>query len=272
MPELPEVETIRRQLNQKLAGARIARVRLLRTGRESPKGQKFVRRLRGKKIKRIDRRAKLLIWRFSDGEALVAHLKMTGRLILVDRAYAPQKHDRAIFTFQPSGAGPLVWSDIRQFGFMKIVTADELAKLEKSYGLEPFDSQDKELADRLKTPGTRKLKVALMDQTKIAGIGNIYADEICFRAKIRPTRRLGEVSEAERRRIAREIKNVLAEAVAARGTSADSYVDARGQAGGFEKKLRVYGRGGQPCYVCRTPIKKIRLAQRGSYFCPKCQI
>jgi formamidopyrimidine-DNA glycosylase len=284
MPELPEVETIRRQLNQKLAGARIAQVDLLRTGRESPKGKKFVESLRGKKIERIERRAKLLVWRFSDGGALTTHLKMSGRLILVGHNYQPQKHDRAIFIFVGARHPPsprlrrtsavpvrVVWSDVRQFGYMKVVAKDELVKILGAYGSEPLESSEQELVERLKSPKTRKIKVALMDQTNIAGIGNIYADEICFRAKILPTRRLASLSEQDRRQVAREIKKVLREAVQARGTSADAYVDARGKAGAFEKKLRVYGRAGKPCVVCGTLIKKIRLAQRGTHFCPKCQ-
>ena len=272
MPELPEVETIRRQLDKKLAGSRISEVRLLRTGRESPRGQKFVQSLRGKKIERVERRAKLLIWRFSDGQALTVHLKMSGRLIFVGSNYEPQKHDRAIFTFKPAGAGCVVWSDVRQFGYMKLAAKDELAKIVGAYGPEPLKSSESKLAERLKSPKMRKIKVALTDQANIAGIGNIYADEICFRARVRPTRRLADLSEQDRLRLAREIKKVLREAVKARGTSADAYLDARGQAGAFEKKLRVYGREGKACVVCGTPIKKIRLAGRGTHFCPKCQV
>lgn len=272
MPELPEVETIRRQLHAKLSGIRIKDVQLLRSGREKPLGRRFVEKIKGKKIKGIERRAKLLIWKFSGGDALLTHLKMTGKLILVRREYAPQKHDRAIFEFQPSRNIKLVWSDVRQFGFMRYVTAQELEKILGAYGPEPLEISLPDLADRLKTPKTRKLKTALMDQTRIAGIGSIYADEACHRAGLRPLRRLGSLQEGERRKLARAIKEVLTASIKKRGTSSVDYVDARGEKGEFAEHLRVYGRAGIPCRRCGTPIRRTAVAQRGSYFCPKCQL
>jgi formamidopyrimidine-DNA glycosylase len=165
----------------------------------------------------------------------------------------------------------LVWSDIRQFGFMRIVSSDELSEILSAYGPEPLDATAEELADRLVAPKTRMVKAALLNQEVIAGIGNIYADEALHRAGIRPTRRLGRVTSDERIQLVQEIKNVLSESVAQQGTSANDYVDTRGEKGGFLALLRVYGREGEACRNCQTPIKKIVLGQRGTHYCPECQ-
>ncbi len=284
MPELPEVETIAKQLNEKLQGRTIKSVTLLKSGREFPSGKKFVAGLVGKKIQSITRRAKLLIWKFTDGSGLTAHLKMTGRFVFVDKKYQPQKHDQAVFEFvgvplacARAGARPartihLVWSDVRKFGFMKLFAYSyELAKALEKFGPEPLESSAKELAERLIRPKTRKVKVALMDQTTIAGIGNIYADEALFRAKLRPTRRLSSLAFADRLRLAKEIQKVLKESLRHRGTSASDYVDSSGQRGSFLKHLRVYGRAGERCVVCGTAIKRIVIGQRGTHYCPTCQ-
>jgi len=299
MPELPEVETIVRQLDAKLRGRTIRSVVLLQSGRETPRGKKFEAALAGKRIKNISRRAKLLVWNFTDGSALIAHLKMTGRFVFVGKGYQPQKHDRAVFIFTEHGsrrarhASPwpprsarqagwlamragnterLVWSDVRKFGYVRLVSNPrELEQVTEKYGPEPLEVSASELAGRLKLPKTRKVKVALMDQATIAGIGNIYADEALFRAGIRSTRRLSNLTKNDRLRLAQEIKQVLAESVRRRGTSASDYVDASGKQGGFLKHLRVYGRAGDRCVVCGTPIKRITIGQRGTHYCPKCQ-
>ncbi len=276
MPELPEVETITRQLDEALAGKRIESVELLRFGREEPVGKKFVACLTGKKIKKIERRAKLVVWRFADGSVMFTHLKMTGRLVLADKGIKPGKHDRAIFGFSVRGTknaarDVLVWSDVRQFGFMKCLSADEARKVLDAYGPEPLEISVKEFADRLLKPKTRKVKVALMDQSTIAGIGNIYADEALFRAGIRPTRPLGKLTAKERSEIAKQVQKLLKLSIKHRGTSANDYVDASGKQGNFLKLLQVYGKGGEKCVKCGTPIKRIVIGQRGTHYCPRCQ-
>jgi len=270
MPELPEVETVRRQLDERVRGQVVCGFQLLQSGRESPLGDEFVRRLLNKRVVSVDRRAKLLVWRFEDGEALTAHLKMTGRFVFVDQDYVPGKHDRAIFEFV-SGKEKLVWSDIRKFGFLKLVDAAELELILSAYGPEPLITSAEALAERLVLPKTRVVKAALLNQEVIAGVGNIYADEALHRAGIRPTRRLGRIKPEERLKLAQEIKTILAESVAQQGTSANDYVDTRGEKGGFLSFLRVYGREDEPCRNCQMPIKKIVLNQRGTHFCPKCQ-
>lgn len=273
MPELPEVETIRRQLHARLQGATIERVELLRSSRERPLGQAFVRAVTGQMITSVDRRAKLLIWRLKSGQAILAHLKMTGRFLFVDESYASTKHDAIRFLGRDKKGRRfwLIWNDIRKFGFMEVVTKTELEKKLAEYGPEPLECSPDVLAKCLESPKTRLLKAALLDQSCIAGVGNIYADEACFRAGVHPNRRLGTLQMKERLHLAKEIQAVLTESIAQQGTSAHTYVDTMGSRGGFVALLRVYDREGEPCVNCKTPIQKLRLVQRGTHVCPSCQ-
>jgi len=269
MPELPEVETVRRQLHAALAGQTILKVALYLTGREVPAGPLFVAGVVGKTVESIDRRAKLLIWRFTDGSGFVGHLKMTGKFLLVPLDYTPAKHDRLKFITKSSA---VIWNDVRKFGYVKaFANAAELESLLTSYGPEPLISTAADLASRLLTPKTRVLKAALLDQTVIAGIGNIYADEACHRSGLRPTRRLSTLSAAQRLTLSTEIKNVLSASLALNGTTSNNYLDVNGERGGFVDFLQVYGRAGQPCRTCASPIKKLTLAGRGTHYCPQCQ-
>lgn len=272
MPELPEVETVRRQLHARLAGATIREVIIWRLGRVQP-AQGIESLLIGKKISGIQRRAKLLIWMFENGEALTAHLKMTGRFTFVDEEYQRQKHDRVKFVLRDDQQQhfSLVWSDIRQFGYLSFVSSGALKDICDAYGPEPLDVSPAVLAHCLSARSGRVLKVALLDQTAIAGIGNIYADEACHRAGLRPTRRLKTLTEVDRVRLARCIQSVLQASLNQKGTSAHDYLDTRGERGGFLALLRVYGRENKPCKTCKTSIKKIVLGQRGTHYCPTCQ-
>ncbi len=268
MPELPEVETIRRQLDAKLKNQVIKSVQILKTGRETPHGQAFAKVVTGKKIKMIDRRAKLLIWRFTDGSSLTIHLKLTGRVILVDKKYKPGKHDRMIFEVGPH---KLIWSDMRQFGRINYYTAAALENKLSEYGPEPLEIKPEQLATLFKSPKTRNVKSALLNQEVLAGVGNIYADETLFRAKVRPSRKLGSLTANDRLSLAKAIQEVLKQAIKLKGTSSQDYLDAYGQEGKFEKVLNVYQRKGLPCKVCGTPIVRTVIAQRGTHYCPKCQ-
>ena len=273
MPELPEVETVRRQLAERLEGAKMVDVEIWRTGREFPQGDRFIRSLVGRRILSVERRAKLLVWRFDNETVLMGHLKMTGRFVFVGEGYERQKHDRIRFVFERGGERfSLAWSDVRQFGFLKLVSSKVLEEVLNEYGPEPLEVSVELLAARFIRKSTRSIKAFLLDQTVIAGVGNIYADEALYRAGIRPTRRVLGLTSQERLRIAQEIKNVLSESVAQQGTSANDYVDTRGEKGGFLALLRVYGREGEPCQICRTPIQKMVHAQRGTHFCLRCQV
>lgn len=268
MPELPEVETVRAQLHKGLSGKTIQSVTLLKSGREKPVGKRFVEAVVGKTIDRVERRAKLLVYRFADGTAMTAHLKMTGKFVFVDPEYQPAKHDRMIFEL---GDARLVWNDVRQFGFVNLVSGKELEEILSKYGPEPLESRVTLLASRLIGPKTRTVKAALLNQEVIAGVGNIYADEACHRAGILPTRRLGKMKVEDRMNLMRHLKELLDEAVKQRGTSANDYVDTEGKKGGFLSLLRVYGRAGEKCLNCEKLIKKIILTQRGTHYCGGCQ-
>lgn len=273
MPELPEVETIRRQLHAKLKGAKLKHIEVLRTGRERPAGVAFVQALTGRSVRSVDRRAKLLIWSLDNEQTIVAHLKMTGRFLFVDKQHQVTKHDAIRFTCENKKGAEciLIWNDMRKFGFMEVVSPEKLQAKLTEYGPEPLDHAAAILAGRLLTPKTRFVKAALLDQRCIAGIGNIYADEACHRARIHPKRRLGSLDAKERLALAKAIQTVLTESIAQRGTSAHTYMDTEGIRGGFLSLLRVYGRTGKPCRACKTPIEKFRLVQRGTHVCPACQ-
>ena len=286
MPELPEVETVRRQLHDRIAGKRIRGISIFKTGREVPHGEKFATAVKGRKVAGVERRAKVLIFRFDDGNAVLGHLKMTGRFVFVDSmsaplnppitggkrkrfAFVPGKHDRMMFVFD--SGDHLVWSDVRMFGYLRYVDAKEAERQLSHYGPEPLEATAAELAEGLKRKSFRSIKATLLDQTVIAGIGNIYADEALFRAGIRPGRRTRSLKDEERLRLAKEIKAVLKASLARKGTSANDYVDTTGEKGTFKNFLKVYGRGGKPCRVCETPITKTVVAQRGTHFCKQCQ-
>ena len=268
MPELPEVETICRQLNRELHGGKIESIEILKSGHLQPEAVKFKKLISGKSIIQIKRRAKLIIWKLSGGLNIVTHLKMTGRLVIVDLNYKPQKHDRIIFSI---GHKKLVWSDMRQFGFMYAVKQNELPKLLAHYGPEPLDIKAADLAKLFIEPKTRNVKSALLNQKVIAGIGNIYADEALFRAHIRPTRHLGDLTDTERINLAKSIQAVLKQSIAKQGTSSRNYVNASGQPGKFAAYLNVYGRENLSCKKCSAKIQRIVVAQRGTHYCPKCQ-
>lgn len=269
MPELPEVETVKRQLNTRLVNKRITSVEIIHSGRERPKGDDFSDRLKGRKITAVKRRAKLLIFYFMDGGVMTAHLKMTGKFLFAEKKYEPKKYDHILFTLDDGGV--MIWSDIRKFGFVALLTDEELETELADYGPEPLEHEAQVLADALAKKSTRTIKSVLLDQSVIAGVGNIYADEALFRARIHPSIRANELTNVQRLNLAKEIQTILAESVEQKGTSANDYVDTNGERGGFLSLLRVYGRAGEKCTKCKTAIQKITQAGRGTHFCPKCQ-
>lgn len=273
MPELPEVETVRRQLDERLQGLRLSSVRIFQSGREFPVGEIFVEKIVGHRLVHVHRRAKLLLWDFEDGLTLIAHLKMTGRFVFVDEKTKPGKHDRILFVFSDEKKKDVfvMWSDVRKFGFVKLIHAKEREEILSQYGPEPLENSEEELAKRFELPKTRNVKAALLNQEVVAGVGNIYADEALYRAGILPTRILGKMTSLDRLELAKQVKTVLVESIAQQGTSANDYVDTRGEKGGFLELLRVYGREGEACQICKTPISKIVLNQRGTHFCARCQ-
>jgi formamidopyrimidine-DNA glycosylase len=274
MPELPEVETIRRQMEKELVGAKILGVDVRFSGRLNVPAAAFKKAVEGSKVVSAGRRAKLLLVGLSNGMTLVAHLKMTGRFLLAKGAVAPGKHAHLVFRLDQGRT--LLFEDVRKFGYVKLLRTADLERDvfdKEGYGPEPLDPSF--TFDRFRMcvtgRGPKRIKPMLMAQTCIAGIGNIYADEACWRAKVRPDRRISSLKPAELRGLYDGAKAALVEALARRGSSADDYVDLHGRQGENLPFLKVYGREGEKCLRCRGTIAKTRLAGRGTHFCPKCQ-
>jgi formamidopyrimidine-DNA glycosylase len=280
VPELPEVETVVRDLRPQLSGRRIEAVTLTRDPAilsriiRYPTPAKFSRGLRGRTIRTVERRGKYIVMPLDhDGQRLIVHLGMTGHL----RVWEPEEvvlkhtHVRAVLD---SGL-ELRYDDQRQFGRLLLGTQDELiaahafpAKL----GPEPIHGDLTEAQfGALIRARRRPVKSALLDQSFLAGVGNIYADEACFLAGIRPSRWTNRLTVRERRALYSAIQEVLENSIAARGSSIINYVDAFGLRGQNQERLLVYGRSGQPCLRCGTPLLGSRLAGRGTVYCRKCQ-
>jgi len=265
MPELPEVETIRRDLAKTILGKKITEVcvnnpRVIR----EPSPAAFKRSFEGAAIKNILRRGKLLILELSNGKALAIHLRMTGQLVYPGKV----KSSRVAFHFADGRA--LDFNDQRLFGELRLVDDWKKLKFVQALGPEPFDLTSADFKDMLAKKKT-KIKPLLMDQGFIAGIGNLYASEILFRAKINPLRPGQSLDPKEKETLYRETKEVLASAIKHGGSSVDDYVRVSGKPGDYVRFHQVYGRQGKPCFICGSPVKKITQGGRGTYFCPKCQ-
>ena len=265
MPELPEVETIKRDLEKVLLGKKIVDVcihnpKVIR----QPSADKFKKGLIGALIKNIRRKAKVLILELSNGKSLAIHLKMTGQLVY------PGDGTRSRVSFHLSDGKNLDFNDQRLFGELHLLDDWRHLKFIQSLGPEPLEvnlGRFKEMLTAKKT----KIKPLLMDQTFISGIGNIYAAEILFRARIHPERPANRLSDQEKELLLKEIKDTLREAIRCGGSSIDDYIRLSGEPGSYVKYHKVYGRQGRPCLTCKTPIKRMALGGRGTFFCPQCQ-
>jgi formamidopyrimidine-DNA glycosylase len=274
MPELPEVETVRRGLKPHLVGRSIAAVQVDDfagvVGDEDP--TVIAGRLVGRRIDALRRRGKYLIADLDDGSALLIHLRMTGSLVLTGHATPPLRFQR--LAIQLDNGNDLRFSDQRKFGRVLHVRDNEVRALDRRLGPEPLDARftANELAVRLRRRGG-PIKSVLLDQSLVAGLGNIYVDEALFRAGLHPLRRATELSAPEVRRLHRAIRTVLREGLDNRGTSFSSFRDGLGQAGDNQNNLRVYGRGrtGGPCPRCGSPLVRLVVGGRGSHVCPRCQ-
>ena len=275
MPELPEVETVRRGVEAAFRGGRISSVEVFnpRTVRRHALGAAdFTATLTGLTITGSGRRGKFMWLDLDDGRALVCHLGMSGQFRVMDPGSEPHRHLRARLRF---GSGPELWFiDQRTFGFLEVAETDgALPQTLSHIAPDPFEEAfDAERAvERLRSRRI-EVKKALLDQGWISGIGNIYADEALWRARIRGRRRGERTSPAEARKLIGCVRDVLAEAIEAGGTSFDElYVRVNGESGYFSRELAAYGRTGQPCRRCGTPIRKEVIGDRSSHYCPNCQ-
>ncbi|MGC8874065.1 MAG: DNA-formamidopyrimidine glycosylase [Chloroflexia bacterium] len=273
MPELPEVETTLRAL--RVIGRTIMAARgidyLPTIAPASPEA--LDQALRGRQIIGAFRRGKYLLFALTDDAILSVHLRMSGRLLRLPGLPEADRHTRLILDLDDATA--LVLRDPRKFARVRILSQAEFRALDATLGPEPFDiCRDAEAwKARLSAHGRRGLKALLMDQRFVAGIGNIYADEALFRARLHPLRRAGTLSKAEMHCLAASILEVLEEAIAAEGTTLEdgAYRFGEGRAGNFALRLRVYGRAGKPCIRCGTPVVRIPFGGRSAYYCPSCQ-
>jgi formamidopyrimidine-DNA glycosylase len=273
MPELPEVETIVVDLRPHLVGRTIVRCELaFPTIVRHPEPEEFVDAVVGRRIESAGRRGKYIIIRLDGGLLLVVHLGMTGQLRLVDEVAPLATHTHAVF-FLDDGR-QLRYRDPRRFGRLLLGTEEGLLNARKMprLGPEPIDPgfAADELYRRLRKRRT-SLKAVLLDQAAIAGVGNIYADESLYRARLRPDRIAGTISRKSAHRLHESLRESLRTAIANRGSSVDTYRDAWGEIGGQQEKLLVYGRAGEPCFTCGRPLRAIRIAGRTTVFCTRCQ-
>ena len=244
MPELPEIETIRTQLESAIVG-------------------KFFNK---KKIIAVRRRGKIIVVSFVDGSGLMFHLKLTGQLLF---NVQPSRFTREVFQFD-NGAS-LVFNDVRKFGWWKQVKSPEETKEIKQLGPDALDINEQEFRIKLDKRKNAKIKSLLMDQKFVAGIGNIYADEILFDAKVSPIRFAKTLNPSEAKRIFLSMGKILKAAIRVGGSSVRDYIDLEGKKGDYTKHHKVYRKTGQPCPKCGSKIQRIKLNQRSSHFCPQCQ-
>lgn len=286
MPELPEVETVRRGLEPCLAGARLARVEARRPDLRFPLPHDFAARLTGARVERLERRGKYLLAPLSTGESLIMHLGMTGRFQVengevrrrpgefVRAAAADPRH--AHLVFETEGGAVITYFDPRRFGFMDLVKGDAqvLYRAFAAMGPEPLGNHfhSRHLAEAFQ--GRRQgVKALLLDQTIVAGLGNIYVCEALHRARISPFTAAGRIAPARLERLTTAVREVLEEAIAAGGSSLRDYADAAGDMGYFQHDFRAYGREGEPCPTpgCRGRIRREVQGGRSTFHCAACQ-
>jgi formamidopyrimidine-DNA glycosylase len=271
MPELPEVETIARTLAPAVRGRVIAGVELIFRPLLRRGGRKVLAGLEGRRVLGVRRRGKMLLIACESARTLVFHLKMTGQFLFAGATEPCDKHTRLVIRFE-DGANELRFRDVRKFGFLLCVEGDPMAACAElaCLGPEPLEVGLEEFAAFIARKKGR-IKSLLLDQTVIAGIGNIYADEMLFDARIHPETPASSLAKKAVERLYVSMKKVLTLAIAEKGSTLQDYRDAEGKAGNFQFFHKVYDRKGEPCVVCAAPVRMTRIGGRSSHFCPKCQ-
>lgn len=274
MPELPEVETVRRTLEQLVVGKEIQEVSVFwpKIIKAPEPVEQFQDALRGQTIQHIGRRGKFLLFTLDD-YTMVSHLRMEGKYGVHPREDPYDKHTHVIFTF--TDGSELRYRDVRKFGTMHLfIKGEEMQQMPLLHlGPEPLSDEFtvEGLSGKL-AKTSRKIKPVLLDQTVVVGIGNIYVDEALFRSGIHPERKASSLTREEILILHAEIIATLREAVEKGGSTIRSYVNSQGQIGMFQLELNVYGRKGEACKVCGTPLEKLVVAGRGTHICPSCQL
>ncbi len=283
MPELPEVETIRQDLRKKILNKKIKSVFVSGKAKVNKSHPAFKKYLIGKKFVDIDRVGKLIIFVLDNKKYLLVHLKMTGQLIYkngkkiiagghpeprIDEV--PNKFTRV--SFELASGGNLYFNDVRRFGYVNIVGQEELDKIKSNFGIEPLQP-DFTLENFKKALSNRRtsIKAVLLNQKLLAGIGNIYADESCFLAEVRPAKPVNKLTGLQVKKLHKAIEKVINKAIEMRGTTFNDYKDSEGNSGYFGNFLKVYGRGGEKCVKCKDILKRTVVVGRGTVYCLKCQ-
>ncbi len=270
MPELPEVEVISRGLAKALVGKTIESVKILNHSTVKMPWHVFASRVAGCTITRVHRRGKLLIMDLGDDLHITFHLKMTGRVLAHEEVLPSEKHTRVVFGLTDGGS--IEFHDTRKFGEVRALTTEELEEWSfyHKLGPEPLETSASDLAERL-IGKKAQIKGLLLNQSVVAGIGNIYADESLFRAGIHPKAKASDLSKETLEKLFVEVQKVLKQAISENGSSIRDYVDAGGDAGGFQNSFKVYGKKGEACPECGEQFESGTVAGRGSTFCSKCQ-
>jgi formamidopyrimidine-DNA glycosylase len=280
MPELPEVETVVRGLRQTILGRRILSIRLGKTDFiDDPAA--LEQHLPGRRIDNVERYGKFMLLRLSPASAagavdngsaapasLLVHLGMTGQLAPAPAAQRSEKHTHVWMTLDDGRE--LRYTDPRRFGRMAYIPEASLANELRAFGDDPLEVSAEEFATRVRSRRAR-IKALLLDQSVLRGVGNIYADESLWGAKIHPARLGTQLTPEQTQTLRKVLQEILRKAIVMRGSSISDFLDAEGEPGEYQRHHRAYGREGKPCYRCRTKIRRIIVAGRSSYFCPKCQ-
>jgi len=287
MPELPEVEVVKSGLADLIIGQAIKDIEVIDSPKSLPVSQSELNNfVKNSEIVDIKRRGKLLIFYLSSGHCLVVHLKMTGQLVyrgqgnnkkfgaghpndsLINRL--PDRSTRVIISLND---GTLYFNDQRKFGWINLKPKELLdeIKLYKTMGPEPFESSEEDFIKNIKKRANSKIKPAILDQTIIAGVGNIYADESLWMSKIHPESRVKNINETYLKKLFLSIVEVMKLSIEHGGSTDKNYVNAKGQKGSYLKFANVFRKDGQPCPRCSRPLKKIKVAGRGTHYCDNCQ-
>ena len=271
MPELPEVETVRRGLEKLILGKKISNIDIRYPKMIKTDLHEFQKEMPGQVIQTMGRRGKYLLFYLSD-KVLISHLRMEGKYFYYPDQVPERKHAHVLIHFKDGGT--LVYEDVRKFGTMELLAPELLEAyfISKKLGPEPtekdFDLGSFKLAFK---KSKKPIKSHLLDQTLVAGLGNIYVDEVLWRAKVHPSRTSNSLTAQEARKVHDETINVLGQAVEKGGSTIRTYTNAFGEDGTMQEFHQVYDKAGQACSRCETIIEKIQLGGRGTHFCPKCQ-
>ena len=273
MPEMPEVETVRRGLNAQVKGRKITKVEIRYTPLITGDVEQFVEFVTGATITNVDRRAKFLLIHLDNGFTIISHLRMEGRYRISADPAAIDKHSHAIFTLD--NGQKMIYNDVRKFGRMQLWKTADLANNKSIAKLGP-EPLSKEFTFANLTPRIMRhrkdIKTVLLDQSVMSGLGNIYVDEVLWNVKVHPETPANHLSDVDIQNIIEASNVEMKKAIEAGGSTIRSYVDATGHTGNMQNSLKVYGKEGTPCPRCGTEIVKIKVGGRGTHFCPKCQV